>query len=471
MTQNGDEGLPDTSATSMHRQSPESRALLERVLSYSRDRMAHNQPLDAPLSPEELATRIPQTITPDGLGGDKALRIFENTLAPSCISSDHPGFLSFIPNAATEAATMFDLVVSASSIYGGSWMEGAGAVYAENEVLRWLASEVGLPPGAGGVFAQGGTIGNLSALVAARHSAQAKRTASGRSLPSRWMIACSSEAHSSLRTAATVMDVDLLPVPVANDGQLTRKSLESALNAQPDGGANVFAVVATAGTTNLGLIDDLEGIGALAEERDLWFHIDGAYGLAGILVPELKPLFRGAERADSFIVDPHKWLFTPFDACALVYRDPSIAYRAHSQHAEYLDTLENDALWNPSDYSIQLTRRARGLPLWFSLATHGTKKYREAIAATAETAQAVSRVIRETPHLELVAEPTLSVVAFTRVGWSAEQYNHWSQKLLTSGVGFVTPSSHRGKPILRFAIINPLSTLDVLRPILDTLAD
>ncbi len=217
-------------------------------------------------------------------------------------------------------------------------------------------------------------------------------------------------------------------------------------------------------------MDDLEGIGALADERDVWFHIDGAYGLAGILVPEMKPLYAGAEKADSFIVDPHKWLFTPFDACALVYRDPSIAYRAHSQHAEYLDTLEEDHLWNPSDYAIQLTRRARGLPLWFSLATYGTDQYREAIASTIHTAHKVAQVIRETPGLQLLMEPTLSVVAFTRDGWSAADYRAWSEKLLSDGIGFVTPSSHRGKPILRFAIVNPRSNMDVLQPILDTLA-
>ncbi|GAA3596658.1 aminotransferase class V-fold PLP-dependent enzyme [Klugiella xanthotipulae] len=465
--------FPDTGATTpsteMHIQTPHNRALLGAVLDYARDRMANDQPLDFPATPAELAARVPRTITPTGLGGPEALRIFEEILAPACISTDHPGYLSFIPTAATEAATMFDLAVAACSVYGGSWLEGAGAVHAENEVLRWLAAQVGLPAGAGGVFVQGGTIGNLSALVAARFNAQSTAARNGTPVPDRWAIACSREAHSSLRSAARVMDVDLLPLDPDPSGRLTGDILRSALDAQPDGGASVCAVVATAGTTNLGIIDDLAGIGELCRERDIWFHVDGAYGLAAILVPELAPLFAGAEYADSFIVDPHKWLFTPFDACALVYRDPRVAYRTHSQHAEYLDTLEEETVWNPSDYAIQLTRRARGLPLWFSLASYGTERYRLAIESTVMTARAVAKIIRETEHLELVCDPTLSIVAFSRLGWEAADYRDWSARLLTAGTGFVTPSSHHGKPILRFAIVNPRSTLDVLVPILDTL--
>ena len=147
----------------MHALDVDTLKLREEVFDYARRRMNYEPaPLDASRSPEELAALIPPTVTEAGLGGLPALKIFEDVLAPSCISVDNPGFLSFIPAAPTEAATLFDLIVSASSIYGGSWAEGAGAVYAENEVLTWLARETGLPTGAGGVFVQGGTLGNLS---------------------------------------------------------------------------------------------------------------------------------------------------------------------------------------------------------------------------------------------------------------------------------------------------------------------
>ncbi|NBS62246.1 MAG: aspartate aminotransferase family protein, partial [Microbacteriaceae bacterium] len=156
----------------MHSSTPQTVALREEVLAYARERMAMDPaPLDGPQTLAFLKKHAANTINEKGLGGHKALKIFEDVLAPACISTDHPGYLSFIPVAPTEAATLFDLVVSATSVYGGSWLEGSGAVFAENEVLSWLAKEVGLPKAAGGVFVQGGSLGNLSALVTARHTA------------------------------------------------------------------------------------------------------------------------------------------------------------------------------------------------------------------------------------------------------------------------------------------------------------
>jgi len=414
----------------------------------------------------QLQKLAPNTVNEAGLGGKQALEVFAEVLAPACLSTDHPGYLSFIPTAPTEAATLFDLVVSASSIYGGSWMEGAGAVYAENEVLAWLAREVGLPQTAGGVFVQGGTLGNLSALVAARHTAMTKRTAAGVARPDRWKFICSSEAHSSLKSAAQVMDVEIIKAQATEDGRLTGQAVQDALDEAGDG---VFAIVATAGTTNFGIVDKIREVGEVANRASIWFHVDGAYGLAGILSPKTASLFDGTELADSFIVDPHKWLFAPFDACALVYRDPSLAKAAHTQHGEYLDTLTESDDWNPSDYAYNLTRRVRGLPLWFSLATHGIAAYREAVTQNIELAHRIADEIRQRPNLRLVREPELSVVVFERDGWTIDDYNAWSDYLLETGKGLVVPSSHRGKPNTRFAIVNPQTTFKLLIELLDSM--
>jgi L-2,4-diaminobutyrate decarboxylase len=355
-------------------------ALREGIFEYARKRLEYDPaPLDAPQTFEYLTENAGPTVTEEGLGGLKSLKLFENVLAPATISTDHPGYLSFIPCAPTEAAKLFDLVVSASAIYGGSWMEGAGAVYAENEVLTWLAKEAGLPAGAGGVFVQGGTLGNLSALVAARHRAAARLKAAGQPRPESWKFICSAEAHSSLKAAAAVMDVEIIKAEVDGEGRLRGPAVQAALE---EAGAGVFAIVATGGTTNFGIVDKLDEIGAVANANSIWFHVDGAYGLAGILSPVSKPLFIGLEKADSFIVDPHKWLFAPFDACALLYRNPEDGRQAHTQHGEYLDTLTDSGDWNPSDYAYNLTRRPRGLPLWFSLATHGVRAYRDAVSYT-----------------------------------------------------------------------------------------
>ena len=451
----------------MHAISDETKATVDEVLDYARRRAVYEDiPLDKPLTPRELSRLASGSITRAGIGARRATSLFENVLAPACVTTDHPGYLSFIPSAPTKAAIAFDLVVSASSVYGGSWMEGSGAVFAENEVLHWLAAEFGLPQGAGGVFMQGGTIGNLSALVAARDAARRNNREAGRPDPARWAVVCSAEAHSSIKAAAAVMDVDVIGAAPGDDGRLHGDTVAVALDEHP--GA-VFAVVATGGTTNFGIVDDIASIAAATKSRDIWLHIDGAYGLAAMLVERMRPAFAGVELADSLIVDPHKWLFAPFDACALIYRDPEGARLAHTQHAEYLDTLTETADWNPSDLGIQLTRRARGLPLWFSLATHGTDLYRGAIDHGITLARRIADEIASRDGLSLVREPQLSVVVFRREGWTTADYREWSDRLLEDQVGFVVPSSHRGETVLRFAIISPLTTFETLTGILDTL--
>ena len=448
----------------MHKFTPEVEALANEILAYSLERLKSDPPLDGPRSAADLFAEVGNTITERGLGGRAALGVFTEVLAKACISTDHPRYLAYIPSAPSEYASLFDLVVGASALYGGSWQEGAGAVFAENQALRWLSDLAGLPESAGGVFVQGGTIGNLSALVTAREDARAK-------FPdvTRWAIACSAEAHSSIATAAKIMDVELVKIEPRDDLRIHGEDIAAAIDQyHASHAARVCAVVATSGTTNLGVIDDLKGAAKAAHDRNIWFHVDGAYGLAGLCAPSVRPQFAGVEQCDSFIVDPHKWLFAPYDACALVYRNPDIARVTHTQHASYLESL-HDGTWNPSDYAIQLTRRTRGLPFWFSLAAAGTDAYRDAVEESLTVAQSAADLIRAHPRLELLRQPDLSIVAFTRTGWNRDDYQKWSDQLLEDQIGFVTPSSHQGQPILRFAIVNPWTTMADIEVILATL--
>ncbi len=447
----------------MHRHTEETERLAQAILAYAEERFRLDPvPLDGPRTAEELAAATGATITEDGLGGEEALRVFAEVLAPACISIDHPRFLSFIPCAPTEASTLFDLVVGASSIFGGTWLEAAGAVHAENQALRWIADLAGFPAGAGGVFVQGGTLGNLSALVTARHAARA----AGRDAPGLTVVA-SDQAHSSIKTAAAVMDVDVVLVPSEPDGRMRGDALAAAVDGAGDG---VFAVVATAGTTNLGAVDRLDEAAGVCEERGLWLHVDGAYGGAALAAPSVRRLFAGVERADSFVVDPHKWLFSPFDCCALLYRDPELGRAAHKQVAGYLEPVHTGE-WNPSDYAVNLTRRARGLPFWFSLAAHGTRAYEEAIERTLEVARFAAAEIRRRDRThELLHEPDLSVVVFRRRGWEAEDYYGWSERLMKANYAFVVPTTRDGETVTRFAVVNPRTTEADVSGILDTMA-
>ncbi len=435
----------------MHRYDAGTEEIAQLCFDYSIARLRMDPvPLDGPLTLAELEARAGKTITREGRPPEDVMALFAEVLAPACVSNDSPKMLAFIPGAPTKASQLFDVVVSASAIYGGSWMEGSGAVYAENQALRWVADLAGLPDAAGGCFVSGGSAGNLSALVAARETAARRRS----DRPARWRVAIGDQAHSSLENTIRILDALPLVVPTGDDDRLDGADLRAALDADPDP-TSVFAVVGTGGTTNSGQIDDLEGIASIARERGLWFHVDGAYGLAALAAPSVHDRFRGVEHADSLVVDPHKWLFAPYDCAALLYRDPELARLAHTQHAAYLDAIEVRDEWNPSDYAYHLTRRARGLPFWFSLAVHGTDAYTAAIERTLGIAQDAARRIDASPHLELVRNPELTVVLWRRPGWSTDQYTTWSRQLLVDQRAFAMPTTWRGETVARAVFLNP----------------
>jgi glutamate/tyrosine decarboxylase-like PLP-dependent enzyme len=447
----------------MHRYDARTQRMADLVFAYMRERLALEPvPLDHGVAPEELAARAPNLIGAAGNDPEIVLAQYSEVLAPAVISSDSPRFLAFIPAAPTKAALLFDMIVSCASISGISWLEAAGAVHAENQALRLLSDLAGMPAGAGGVFVQGGSAANLSALVVAREHGRIQN-GNGRRL----RIAVSEQTHSSVANTLRIIDVDPLVVPAVDD-HLTGEALEAALASDPDP-SPVCAVVATAGTTNAGLVDDLAGVARVCRDRGLWMHVDAAYGGAAMLAPSVRDRFAGIEHADSMIVDPHKWLYAPFDCAALLYRDPQFARTVHTQAASYLDVIHDDTHeWNPSDYAYQLTRRARGLPLWFSLAVNGTDAYRDAIERVLATARAAADRIRALPHLQLVREPELSIVLFRRAGWTAPDYDAWSARLLAEQIAFVTPTRWHDEPVARLAFLHPETTLDLVDEILST---
>jgi aromatic-L-amino-acid decarboxylase len=438
------------------------------IFDYCRWRLALDPvPLDfGGAQASTLDASLQGLINHSGTDPKRVMEIFDNELAAAVVSCDSPRFLSFIPAAPTKAALLFDMVVACSSLQATSWMEAAGAVAAENQALRVLADLAGLPDGAGGCFVSGGSAGNLSALMVARDTAGHRM--GGRS-PERPLVAISEEAHSSVGKALRVLGVEALAVACADHPQ-TQEARRVPQESHPRGG-DVIAVVATGGTTNAGIIDDLSGVGRVARERSMWFHVDGAYGAAALFAPSVRSRFDGIELVDSFVVDPHKWLFAPFDCAGLIYREPNLAKAVHTQDASYLDVLHtDDEEWNPSDYAYHLTRRARGLPLWFSLAVHGTDAYRDAVETVLSVTQQTADLIEATTYLELVRRPELSVVLFRRRDWDRGDYESWSARLLDDQIGFVEPTTWESEPVGRLALLHPDTTVEMIEEILGTMA-
>ena len=450
----------------MHNVDPTTESMIRSVLAYAENRLRLDPvPLDqGSRDPAELDVALA------GLPGvgphtpDQVLGVYASVMAPAVISADSPRFLGFIPAAPTKASLLFDMLISCASIQGISWLEAAGAIHAENKVLRLIADRAGMPETAGGCFVSGGSAGNLSALVVAREVA--KRKAGPAAAARRWRVVVSEDAHSSITNTLRILEMDPLVVK-SDDHRLTGAGLRAAIEADGEPGS-LAAIVATSGTTNAGIIDDLSGAAEVARQHQLWFHVDGAYGGAGLFAPSVRDRYAGIEHADSFIVDPHKWLFAPFDCAALLYRNPSVARSVHKQDASYLDVIhDRPGEWNPTDYAYHLTRRARGLPLWFSLSVYGTDAYAEAIETAIGLARQAADEIRSRSSLELVREPSLGVVLFRRVGWDAGQYTAWADRLLQDQVAFIPPSAWEGETVARFAFLHPHTSMDLVREVLD----
>ncbi|WP_417874368.1 pyridoxal phosphate-dependent decarboxylase family protein [Xanthomarina gelatinilytica] len=441
------------------------------VMKYAIGRIsATEHPIGKPKKYEELKELVGETVTEKGVGGEYAFNLWKEYLSKANVPVDHPRNLAFVPASPTRAAIMFDLVTSASSIHGAYWMEGAGGIFCENEAMKWIVSLTGLPEGAFGVFTSGGTAANLSAIVTAREHWRKDETYKRE----KGLIITSIGAHSSIKAMAKVADVDILLVD--SEERLTGADLRKTIdNLNFHQRKRLFAVVATGGTTNAGIIDDLEGIADICEKENIWFHVDAAYGGGALAADSVRHLFNGIERADSITIDPHKWMFSPYDCGAVIYKKPELAKNAHSQQGSYLDIFKDEGAhgFNPTDYQIQLTRRVRGLPLWFSLATHGTDRYKQSVERGIELAQIAGKMIEENPHVELVREPSLSCVLYRRKGWKPEDYTHWTYENHKKGFALVTPTKWKNgdtyETVSRFCFINPDTTEEDIRLILETM--
>lgn len=444
------------------------------IMKYAINRISNTNPtLSAPKKEAELLALVGETITKNGIGGEKAFQLFRDVLAKAAVPVDHPRHLAFVPAAPTRAAVLFDLVTSAASIHGAYWMTGAGGIFCENRAMEWLVSLTGLPKGAFGVFTSGGTAANLSAIVAAREAWRTKREENN---AFKGLLITSSGAHSSVKSMAKVIDADLILVDDDAADKLTGEALQQTiLGLSEIDRKRLFAVVATGGTTNAGIIDDLEGIAKVCTQEQLWFHVDAAYGGGALAAPSVRHLFKGIEKADSITIDPHKWMFSPYDCGAVIYKNMQLAANAHSQKGAYLDIFKDEGAqgFNPADYQIQLTRRLRGMPLWFSLAMHGTQTYTNAIERGLALAQNAAQQIKQFNFVELVREPGLSCVLYRRIGWQPKDYIDWTYQNHQKGFALVTPTKWTtngvAETIARFCFINPDTTEEDITAILKTM--
>ena len=374
-----------------------------------------DQPVRTSLTRPE-ARRLVGSLAPEapeqGIGFDAAIAELTERVLPYHAREPHPRFLGYVPSIPTFPSVLGDWLATGYNFFAGVWPIASGPNEIELMVIDWFRQWLGLPEGAGGLLTSGGSTATLMAVVAARHG----RVADDASLLPRLTLYTSTQAHSAVARAAWIAGIARENVrALATDEamRLHADTVRDAVAADRAAGRVPFLVVASAGTTNTGAIDDLEAVADLCAGEKLWLHVDAAYGAFASLTPQGDGLLRGIDRADSVVLDPHKWLFVPFECGCLLARDPSTLKSAFHIFPEYLkDVAPGDEEINFADYGEQLTRYARALKIWLSVRTIGLASFREMIVRGIALAEYVQTIVRREEGLEVLAPAQLGILCF-----------------------------------------------------------
>ena len=355
------------------------------------------------------AARSVRAAPPEDGGSFDRLMDTVDLIAAKAYNTTGPGYLPFIPGGGLFAAALGDFLATGTNRFVNLWGQGPVAAQIEYNVVRWLCDLFGYGPDSRGILTTGGSMANLSALVAARKTKLPENFLNG-------TLYASEQVHASNARAASIAGFPLenvRSVPVTREMKMEIEALRVMLAADRAAGRIPFFVIGSAGTTNTGAIDPLPEIADLAEEHDLWMHVDAAYGGFFQLTDRGRAAFAGIERADSITLDPHKGLFLPYGTGSLVARDGAPLREAHFVGQHYLqDFPPEDEIPNFTEYSIELSRDFRGLRVWFPLVLHGVGAFREALDEKLDLARYLYGELEQIPELELFGEPELTVVPF-----------------------------------------------------------
>jgi aromatic-L-amino-acid decarboxylase len=357
----------------------------------------------------ELARSLVESMPEDGGSLDEALDLLFERATPKSFNCAGPGYLAYIPGGGLFASAVASLLGSAINRYVGVWAAAPALVQLETNVVRWFCDLAGYGPEAGGILTSGGSLANFSAIVMARVARLPEDFLKG-------TLYVSEEAHHSIRKAALLAGFparNVRAVPADAHFRMDVAALRALVKADRAAGLQPFLVVASAGTTNTGAVDDLQGIASLAAAERLGFHVDAAYGGFFLMTERGRAALQGIERADSIVLDPHKGLFLPYGNGALVVRDVATLRRAHNVTAEYLPQAQDEpGRLDFADLSPELSRDFRGLRVWLPLRLHGAAAFRRELDEKLDLAAWACDEVRRIPHVRSVAEPQLSLFAF-----------------------------------------------------------
>lgn len=450
--------------------SPEAfHAALDRAVHWIEDYLASSErfPVLSPAKPGDIARQLPQSPPDSAESMDRILDDFERVLLPGVTHWNHPGFFAYFANTASAAGVIAEMLAAALNVNAMLWKTSPAATELEERALDWLRQMLGLEPGWFGVINDTASTTTLLALAAAREARSElqvrQRGLAGRDDVPVLRVYLSEQAHSSVDKAAITLGIghdNCVKVPVDTAFRLRVDALEALIQADRAAGRLPIAVVATAGTTGTGSVDPVPAIADLCAREGIWLHVDAAYAGPAAIVPECREILAGLDRADSLVVNPHKWLFTPVDLSAMYTRRPDVLRRAFSLVPEYLTTAQQDEVVNLMDYGVALGRRFRALKLWMVIRSLGVDGIVDRLRAHMAMASEFAMEVETDADWVLAAPQMFSLVCFryAPAGVSPANSDEMNQRILdrvnASGRAYLSHTRLHGRLVLRLAIGN-----------------
>ena len=430
------------------------------VVDWIADYLGHPEryPVLPHVQPGELSDSLPRSGPEHPESMRTILDDFENQMMPAITHWNHPGFMGYFSVTATWPGILGEMLTAALNVNGMLWKTSPAATELEQVTLSWLREWLGLPNPLFGVIFDTASTGVMHAIAAARECADPDVRIRG---GSRDLVLYTSEhAHNSVEKGAIAIGIgqqNVRKIPTDAEFRMRPDLLTEAIERDRGAGLRPFCVIPTVGTTSTSSIDPIPAIAGVAERFGLWLHVDAAYGGAAALAPELRHVLQGAERADSLVVNPHKWMGVPIDLSVLYTRKPEIFKRAFSLIPEYLRTAEDSRVVNYMDYGVPLGRRFRALKLWFVMRYYGREGLAARIREHVGWARELTAAIAADARFELCAPVPLSLICFRRRG-SDEANRELLDKVNASGEIFLSHTSLHGRFVLRLAIGNYSTT-------------
>lgn len=454
----------------------EMRALGHQVVDMLIDHFEHlpDKPVTRKASRPALEQKLREPLPEQGNSAGDVLQQLQQHVFSNIMHVDHPRFFAFVPSSGNFVSAMADALASGFNVFAGTWLEASGPAEIELVTIDWLRQLCGLPDVAGGLFVSGGSVANLTALATGRHVKLRDNIQHA-------IVYCSDQTHSSIERGLCILGfapMQIRRLPSDDSFCLVVSDVQRAIASDRAAGHVPFCVIANAGTTNTGAVDPLRALADLCRTEGLWLHADGAYGIASILSDKGRSLLSGLEHVDSLSLDPHKWLFQPYEIGCVLVRDRRWLRETFHILPEYLkDIASSEEEVNFCDYGIQLTRSFRALKLWMSFKIFGLEAFRTAVAHGITLAEQAEAILRQAPCWEVVTPAQMGIITFRYipVGKSSTHVDIINQQLveamIADGFAMVSSTTLRGHTVLRLCTINPRTRESDLRETLQRLED